>query len=53
MSNNEIELQALISEREAMIAENMQRNIMGQSMAYNEANFFFIAESMRSLKTEE
>jgi len=48
--DKEIELQALITEREGMVAENMQRLHIGQSMAYNEDSFLVLAEKMRTLK---
>ena len=35
----DIKLEALITEREAMIAENNQREILGQSMAYVDHDF--------------
>ena len=52
MKNAEIELQALITEREAMVALNMQRAALGQSMAYNDGHFFQLAEDMRKLKED-
>lgn len=52
MSNREIELQALITEREGMIAENTQREIQGDSMAYAYEEFAYIAECIRALKEE-
>jgi len=47
----EIELQALICEREGMIAGNMQRSAVGASMMYNDAEFFALADAMRKLKS--
>ena len=52
MSNRELELQALIAEREGMIAENAQREIQGDSMAYTYEQFSYIAECIRALKQE-
>ena len=52
MSNRELELQALISERDGMIAENSQREIQGDSMAYTYKHFAYIAECIRALKEE-
>ena len=46
----EIELQALITQREGMIAENQQRAYLGQSMAYTEDPFLILAEEIRGLK---
>ena len=44
-----IELQALICEREGMVAMNMQRKAVGYSMAYVDADFFTLADRMRGL----
>ena len=52
MDNDEIELQALITEREGMIAENMNRQYMNQSMAYTDISFNRLAERIRELKTK-
>lgn len=49
--NEFIELQALITERDGMIAENMHRKHCGNSIAYTEDSFQIIAEQMRALKT--
>ena len=46
----QIELQALITEREGMIAENMKREWRRESMAYGEEAFQAIADEMRALK---
>lgn len=46
----EIELQALITEREGMIAENQQREHLGNSMAYDDDSFLTIANKMRKLR---
>jgi len=48
--DKQIELQALLTEREGMVAENMQRLHIGQSMAYNEDSFQILAEKIRALK---
>ena len=45
-----IELQALITEREGMIAENKYREMLGQSIAYNKVDFNILAEKIRDLK---
>jgi len=42
-------LEVLISEREGMIAENMQRQQLGHSMAYVEDSFQINAESISKL----
>ena len=52
MCNRDLELQALITEREGMIAENMQREVTGDSMAYKYEQFAYIAECIRALKQE-
>ncbi len=44
-----IQLEALISEREGMIAENKQREATGNSMAYNDTAFNYNAEDIRAL----
>jgi hypothetical protein len=49
MDERYAELQALICEREGMIAENVQRKHLGQSMAYQEDSFLIIAEKIRTL----
>jgi len=46
----EIELQALICEREGMIALNMDRERRGNAMAYTDDAFFQLADKMRQLK---
>ncbi len=40
--------QALICEREGMVAENKQREILGQSMAYTDVDFQILAEKFRA-----
>jgi len=47
--NIRIELEALISERNGMVAENMQRRHVGQSMAYCDNDFNALAGQMRKL----
>lgn len=44
-----LELEALICEREAMLAENSQRHNDGQAMAYHEHDFFCLAKEIRDL----
>ena len=41
-------IQALITEREAYIAENRVREQLGQSMAYSGINFEHIADQLRA-----
>lgn len=47
--NKRILLEALITEREGMTAENRQRKHLGQSMAYGDEDFDALAEKMRAL----
>lgn len=47
--NKRILLEALITEREGMIAENTQRVHLGQSMAYGDGDFTILARKMRAL----
>ena len=49
LSQAEIELQALITEREGMVAENMQREHHGESMAFGKEAFNVLAEQIRCL----
>jgi hypothetical protein len=44
-----IEIEALICEREAYIAENLQRAALGQSTAYGPEHFWELAERFRAL----
>lgn len=44
-----IKLAALVSERDGMIAANMQRAACGNSMAYDDAAFFNNADKIRAL----
>lgn len=39
-------LQALVCEREAMVAENMQRQYLNQPMAYTEIDFMLLSEKI-------
>lgn len=48
-----IELEALITEREGMIAENKHREGLGQSMAYGDSAFNALAEQIRELGKEK
>jgi hypothetical protein len=50
MVNELIEMQALICEREGMVAENAHRQHAGYSPAYCEYSFLILAEKMRALK---
>ncbi len=43
------ELQALITEREAMVALNMQRQACGNSMAYDDEAFMGLAQQMKTI----
>lgn len=45
-----IELEALITEREGMIAENKVRESLGHSLAYPYDCFYVLASQMRELK---
>ncbi len=45
----EIELQQIITKREGMIAENKQREYIGQSMAYGEKDFEELVRAMQGL----
>ena len=47
--NRRIELEALITERDGMIALNMQRESLGQSMAYGDDAFLDVAAKMMAL----
>lgn len=47
--NRRIQLEALITEREAMIAENEFRKELGQSQAYSEDCFLILAEKINKL----
>jgi hypothetical protein len=45
---NEFRLQEMITRREGMIAENKQREHLGQSMAYTDDNFQLLADEIRT-----
>lgn len=47
-----VEMQALITEREAMVAENQYRQQAGYGPAYVSDDFYSVAEKMRALKSE-
>jgi hypothetical protein len=47
-----IELEALISEREGMVADNMQRQAVGSSMAWDGNAFDEIARKIRAIGTK-
>jgi len=49
MSEIDIKLQVLVTEREGMIAENMQRHFLDQSMAYSGDNFDNLARRISAL----
>lgn len=51
--NAQVELQKLITEREGMIAENKQREHLGQSMAYWEDSFMQQADKFDKLIFKE
>ncbi len=51
--NNLCRLEMLITEREAMIAENKQREFLGQAMAYSDDDFYAVADRMRKLAKED
>lgn len=50
--NKRIELEALITEREGMIAENEHRTRNGNSIAYGDEAFDLLAAKMRALKED-
>lgn len=50
IDNNAIEFQALITERNGMIADNSYCKGVGESPAFRSGDFFAIAEKMRALK---
>jgi len=49
----QIKLEALITEREGMIAENHQRMSLGQSVAYSDDHFNELANRMTELLKED
>lgn len=52
LSNKIAELEALVSEREGMLAENQYRLACCKQIAYGEDAFADVASSLRSLKEE-
>lgn len=50
ISDTRIELEALITEREGYIAENIHRQLSGNSVAYGADAFNDLADRMRALK---
>ncbi|MCW4050513.1 MAG: hypothetical protein NWE89_12345 [Candidatus Bathyarchaeota archaeon] len=48
-----IALEALITEREGMMAKNAQRAYLGQAMAYVDKDFYLLADRMQKLAREE
>ena len=53
LSVGEIELQALITEREGMVAYNQYRCLRGETVAYPDEAFLELAEQIRALKPIE
>jgi hypothetical protein len=47
---SEIELQALVTEREAMIAANQERLSLGEAIAYDYNHFAYLASQIRELE---
>lgn len=45
-----LQMEALICEREGMVAENMQREAVGSSMAYTHDNFMILAGQFEQLR---
>ncbi len=50
--NAQIELQALITEREAMKSSNFERDKQQRSRIFNEDDFYILAEKIRKLRVE-
>ena len=48
----QIRLEELITGREGIIAENKQREILGQSMAFSGDSFFVLQAQMGALRSE-
>lgn len=46
---NRLQIEALITEREGMIVANKQREMLGESLAYNENAFFNLANCFYEL----
>ena len=49
VTDREIELEALKTDREGMIAANAHRSFLGVSVMYDDAAFFALADKMRAL----
>ncbi len=47
-----LRMESLISQREGMIAENMQREAIGESMAYGDGDFDKVAKGFTELDYE-
>lgn len=52
MDKWQIELEALKTEREAMIADNLERQRLGSALAYHGDSFMILAERIRDLYRE-
>ena len=48
--NKLLEAMARLADMEGMKAENERRKLFGQAIAYNENNFYYIADKIRELK---
>lgn len=46
-----VDLEALKTRREGMIAENMQRQSLGHSIAYTDNDFYCVENEIQSLHT--
>lgn len=46
----ECELEERITEREGMIAENLQRSYLGQSLAYSDDEFFILQGKIKAIR---
>ena len=51
--NTNIGLEALITEREGMLAENIHRINCGNSIAYSDESFFDLAKRIRTLSDQK
>ena len=49
----DIELQALVTEREGMVTANIERQHRGEALAYPESCFIQLASEIRALNTAE
>jgi hypothetical protein len=45
-----VQIEILITQREAMVAENKQREFEGHAMAYTEREFFSLENAFHELK---